>query len=146
MRCFIQDAQAAAALNHPNIAHVYETGEADGTHFITMEFVDGETLRERMRSRALKLVEALNFATQVAAALGAAHAAGIVHRDIKSETVTVRTDGYVKVLDFGLAKLSEDAAPWLSRDSDAPTFIHTEPGVVKGTVNYMSPEQARAPR
>ena len=143
MRRFVQEAQAAASLNHPNIAHIYEIGEAAGTHFIAMEFVDGQTLRDCMRSRALKLVEALNFARQVADALSAAHAAGIVHRDIKPENVALRTDGYVKVLDFGLAKLSENAAPSLSRDSDASTVIHTEPGIVMGTVNYMSPEQAR---
>ena len=143
MRRFVQEAQATAALNHPNIAHIYEIGEAGGTYFIAMEFVDGQTLRDCMRSRALRLVEALNFARQVADALSAAHAAGIVHRDIKPENVAVRTDGYVKVLDFGLAKLSEKAAPSPSRDSDASTLVHTEPGVVMGTVNYMSPEQAR---
>src|SRR5438128_3484582 len=87
MRRFKQEATAAAALNHPNIAHIYEIGEADGTHFIAMEFVDGQTLRDHMRRRALKLVEALNFARQVADALSVAHAAGIVHRDIKPENI-----------------------------------------------------------
>jgi serine/threonine protein kinase len=143
MRRFVQEAQAAATLNHPNIAHIYEIGEADGTYFIAMEFVDGQTLRDYMRSRALKLVEALNFARQVADALSVAHAAGIVHRDIKPENIAVRTDGYVKVLDFGLAKLSEKAAHTHPRNSDASTLINTQPGVVMGTVDYMSPEQAR---
>src|SRR5712692_170347 len=93
MERFVREAKSAAALNHPNIAHIYEIGEADGTHFIAMEFVDGQTLRDYMRSQALKLVEALNFARQVADALSVAHAAGIVHRDIKPENIAVRTDG-----------------------------------------------------
>jgi eukaryotic-like serine/threonine-protein kinase len=143
LRRFVQEAQAAAALNHPNIAHIYEIGEAGDKHFIAMEFVDGPTLRDCMQSWTLRLVEVLNFARQVADALSAAHAAGIVHRDIKPENIAVRTDGYVKVLGFGLAKLSETATPSLLRDSDASTLIHTEPGVAMGTVNYMSPEQAR---
>jgi serine/threonine protein kinase len=128
MRRFVQEAKSAAALNHPNIAHIYEIGEQDGTHFIAMEFVDGETLRERLRQTPLKLGAVLDVAAQVAGALAAAHATGIVHRDIKPENVMLRRDQLVKVLDFGLAKLTE-RVPAGSVDSEAPTrtAIHTDP-------------------
>src|SRR6266705_2944957 len=106
---FFQEAKAASALNHPNILTVYEIGRAEETNFFATEFVDGITLRQRM-SKAMKLSEVLDIATQIASALVAAHAAGIVHRDIKPENVMVRRDGIVKVLDFGLAKLSETPA------------------------------------
>jgi serine/threonine-protein kinase len=143
MRRFEQEAQAAAALNHPNIAHIYEIGEDAGPHFIAMEFIDGETLRERMRTAPIKLSEALDVATQIASALAAAHVAGIIHRDVKPENVMLRRDGIVKVLDFGLAKLAQTTPE--SIDTEAPTRanIKTEPGVVMGTAIYMSPEQAR---
>ena len=136
---FEQEARAAAALNHPNILTIHEVGQADSTHFIATEFIDGETLRTHMTKAGMKLTEAFDVAIQVASALSAAHAAGIVHRDIKPENIMVRRDGYVKVLDFGLAKLTERR----STDSEAPTMVNTEPGVIMGTVSYMSPEQAR---
>jgi eukaryotic-like serine/threonine-protein kinase len=154
VRRFELEARAASALNHPNIITIYEIGEAsvgagagaESVHYIAAEFVDGETLRQRLRG-PLKLSDALDIAVQVAAALAAAHAAGIVHRDIKPENVMVRRDGYVKVLDFGLAKLIErlaDRRP-AAVDSLAPTVakVDTEPGTVMGTAHYMSPEQAR---
>jgi eukaryotic-like serine/threonine-protein kinase len=139
MRRFIQEAKAASSLNHPNILTIYEIGQADSTNFIATEFIDGETLRERMTKTRMKLTEALDIAIQVASALSAAHAAGIVHRDIKPENIMVRRDGYVKVLDFGLAKLTEHH----SADNEATTMVNTDPGVIMGTVSYMSPEQAR---
>jgi eukaryotic-like serine/threonine-protein kinase len=144
MRRFTQEAKSAAAINHPNIAHIYEIGEDGGTNFIVMEFIDGITLREQMRQPSMKLAEVLEVAAQLAGALSVAHSAGIVHRDIKPENVMIRADGIVKVLDFGLAKLS---APLSidSIDSEAPTRanVNTDPGVVMGTAIYMSPEQAR---
>ena len=142
---FVQEAKAASALNHPNILTVYEIGEADGVNFIAAEFIDGETLRERMKRR-LTFDETLSILIQTAEALSAAHRAGIVHRDIKPENVMVRADGYVKVLDFGLAKLAESsAAATAGSDGEEATkkLVRTNPGVVMGTVAYMSPEQAR---
>ena len=142
MRRFAQEARTASSLSHPNVAHIYEIEEIDGLNFIVMEYIDGETLRERM-SRPLDLNEVLEISMQVAAALSAAHAAGITHRDIKPDNVMLRHDGYVKVLDFGLAKLSE---PPSGADAEALTRakVKTDPGTVMGTVGYMSPEQARA--
>src|SRR5437667_3780757 len=144
MKRFVQEAKAASALNHPNIITIHEIDEADSVNFIATEFVDGETLRERMRGVPLKLGEVLDVAAQIAGALSAAHTAGIVHRDIKPENIMLRTDGIVKVLDFGLAKLTERLPPE-SVDADAATkaLVQTEPGVVMGTALYMSPEQAR---
>src|SRR5215510_2762982 len=107
MRRFVQEAKAISALNHPNILTIYEIDETDSGHFIATEFIEGETLRERMRSAALKVGEAIDIATQIAGALSAAHEAGIIHRDIKPENIMLRRDGIVKVLDFGLAKLTE---------------------------------------
>ncbi|HEV8370728.1 MAG TPA: protein kinase, partial [Pyrinomonadaceae bacterium] len=138
---FIQEAKAASALNHPNILTVYEIGRADNSTFIATEFIDGTTLRRYLRLQRLKLIEVLDIAAQIASALVAAHAAGIVHRDIKPENIMVRTDGFVKVLDFGLAKLTEN------RDSSGPeastmALVNTEPGAILGTTAYMSPEQA----
>src|SRR2546427_598583 len=143
MKRFVQEAKAASALNHPNIITIYEIDETASGHFIATEFIDGETLRER-EQKSLQLGESLDIATQIASALAAAHAAGIVHRDIKPENVMLRRDGIVKVLDFGLAKLTERTSPELV-DTEAPTraAIKTEPGVVMGTAIYMSPEQAR---
>jgi len=139
---FFQEAKAASALNHPNILTVFEIGRAEDTNFFATEFVDGVTLRQRM-SKPLKLSDVLDLATQIAAALVAAHDAGIVHRDIKPENVMVRRDGIVKVLDFGLAKLSEPSA-LAGGNSEAATraLVNTDPGSVMGTVAYMSPEQA----
>ncbi len=144
MRRFVHEAKAASALNHPNIITIHEIDETDSTNFIATEFIDGETLRERMRSAPMKLGEVLDVGAQIADALSAAHTAGIIHRDIKPENVMLRRDGIVKVLDFGLAKLTERMSPELV-DTEAPTraVIKTEPGVVMGTAVYMSPEQAR---
>src|SRR5439155_14977396 len=129
---------------HPNIITIHEIDETDSGHFIATEFIDGATLRERMRSAPMKLGEVLDISVQIASALSAAHAAGIVHRDIKPENLMLRRDGIVKVLDFGLAKLSERPVA-NSVDTAALTRaqIKTEPGVVMGTAIYMSPEQAR---
>jgi serine/threonine-protein kinase len=146
VRRFEQEAFAASALNHPNIITIYEIGQADGSHFISTEFIDGQTLRERLRERALTVTETLEIAIQVATALVAAHTAGIIHRDIKPENVMLRPDGYVKVLDFGLAKFTEQRShPSSGVDYEAETeaAVNTSPGVVMGTVSYMSPEQAR---
>src|SRR5205809_1347533 len=143
MKRFVQEAKAASALNHPNIITIYEIEQIDSVNFIATEFIDGETLRQRIRSVPLKLRDVLDFAIQTASALSAAHAAGIVHRDIKPENIMVRQDGIVKVLDFGLAKLTERPPPE-SVNTEAPTraVVNTEPGVVLGTAIYMSPEQA----
>ncbi|HEV8484458.1 MAG TPA: protein kinase, partial [Blastocatellia bacterium] len=143
VRRFEQEARAASALNHPNIVTIHEIGQADSTHFIATEFIDGETLREHQAGRALNLNQALDIATQVASALEAAHAAGIVHRDIKPENVMLRRDRIVKVLDFGLAKLALPQVSAVDLEAEARSMIITNPGVVMGTVQYMSPEQAR---
>ena len=142
MKRFVQEAKAASALNHPNIITIHEIDETDSVNFIATEFIDGETLRERMRGAPLKLGEVLDVAAQIASALSAAHTAGIVHRDIKPENIMLRRDGIVKVLDFGLAKLTERVSPD-SVDTEAPTSLKTDPGTVLGTAVYMSPEQAR---
>nr|MBA3716206.1 protein kinase [Pyrinomonadaceae bacterium] len=142
----IQEAKAASALNHPNIITIHEIGESDGAYFIVTEFIDGETLRHRMAAESLPLPAALEIAVQLTSALSAAHEAGITHRDIKPENVMVRPDGIVKVLDFGLAKLTE--TPALPIDSQVSTLVRlsTEAGMVMGTPGYMSPEQARGER
>ncbi|HEX8843259.1 MAG TPA: protein kinase [Pyrinomonadaceae bacterium] len=140
LRRFQQEARATSALNHPNILTIYEIGQTEGTHFIATEFVDGTTLRERTSRTRLKVDEALDLSLQVASALAAAHEAGVVHRDIKPENIMIRKDGYVKVLDFGLAKLTEQRA---ASGPNALTLADTGPGIVIGTVTYMSPEQAR---
>jgi len=144
MKRFVQEAKTASALNHPNIITIYEIEHIDSVNFIATEFIDGETLRRRMRKAPMKVGEVLDVAAQIAGALSAAHAAGIVHRDVKPENVILRADGIVKVLDFGLAKLTERPPPD-SVDAEAATkaLVQTEPGVVLGTVAYMSPEQAR---
>ncbi|MGH9940427.1 MAG: serine/threonine protein kinase, partial [Blastocatellia bacterium] len=143
VRRFEQEARAASALNHPNILTIFEIGEANGAHYIATEYIDGQTLRERLNNDRLTPSAALDIASQIAAALTAAHEAGIVHRDIKPENVMLRRDGIVKVLDFGLAKLIEQRPAAV--DSQAPTIAkaHTDPGAVLGTVGYMSPEQVR---
>lgn len=140
---FLQEARAASSLSHPNVAHIYEIGEANGAHFIAMEYVEGEPLDRKIGVRALKVEEILDIAIQVADALDEAHAKGITHRDIKSSNIMITSRGRVKVLDFGLAKL---ALPLGSREpasgSELATRVKTSPGIVMGTVNYMSPEQA----
>jgi serine/threonine-protein kinase len=145
MRRFVQEAKAASGLNHPNILTIYEIGQTDSTHFIATEFIEGVTLRHLIRTTHIALGETFDIAMQVASALSVAHAAGIVHRDIKPENIMLRKDGYVKVLDFGLAKLTGNFQEWQSSDPEAPTaqIVNTDPGVVMGTVHYMSPEQAR---
>jgi Tol biopolymer transport system component len=135
--------RAASALNHPNILTVHEIEQSADLHYIATEFIDGLTLRQQLANRPMNLAEALNLAIQVASALDAAHAAGIVHRDIKPENVMIRSDGYVKVLDFGLAKLTEHPATEIEREDLVQTALNTDPGVVMGTPRYMSPEQAR---
>jgi eukaryotic-like serine/threonine-protein kinase len=144
MKRFVQEAKTASALNHPSIITIYEIEQIDAVNLIATEFIDGETLRQLIRSTPLKLGGVLDIAGQIASALSAAHAAGIVHRDIKPENIMLRRDGIVKVLDFGLAKLTERLPPD-SVDTEAPTraVVNTEPGMVMGTVIYMSPEQAR---
>lgn len=143
VRRFEQEALAASRLNHPNILTIYEAGESHGQHFIAAELVDGETLRSVLNRGRMTMPDALGVAVQVAAALSAAHAAGIVHRDIKPDNVMLRPDGYVKVLDFGIAKL----LPQRVTNGDAVTITdphaHTKAGVRVGTLPYMSPEQAR---
>jgi eukaryotic-like serine/threonine-protein kinase len=153
LRRFEQEAYAASGLNHPNILTIYEIGQIDATRFMAMEYVEGETLRQHIsRSQSssgegqlpgagLKLNEALDIAIQITSALAASQTAGIAHRDIKPDNVMLRRDGYVKVLDFGLAKLTERPE---TTDTEAPTraMVNTSPGSIMGTVNYMSPEQA----
>jgi serine/threonine protein kinase len=143
LRRFEQEACAASALNHPNIITIHEIGSEDSLHFMATEFVEGETLRQRLKRQRLKLREALDISVQLADALRVAHEAGIVHRDIKPDNIMVRPDGYVKVLDFGLAKLTARQSSPI--DSQAPTLanVDTNPGTVMGTAQYMSPEQAR---
>ncbi len=143
---FRQEARAASALNHPNILTVYEVGQINGTEFIATEYVEGETLRARLTRASVTMRETLEVAEQIADALVAAHEAGIIHRDIKPENIMMRRDGYVKVLDFGLAKLTENISELRPSQLDAATrpAIKTTPGVVMGTADYMSPEQARA--
>ena len=148
MRRFVQEAKAAAALNHPNIAHIYEIGEADGISFIAMEFIDGQTLTELLR-RGVELPRSLRYLQHVAEGLAKAHSAGIIHRDLKPDNIMITRDGHVKILDFGLAKLiapsnensgdSEDS----SRVATAILPKHSTPGTILGTAGYMSPEQAQ---
>ena len=146
VRRFEQEAYAASALNHPNIITIYEVGQTGDSHFISTEFIDGQTLRERLRQNTIAVGEALDIAVQVVSALVAAHTAGIIHRDIKPENVMLRPDGYVKVLDFGLAKFTEQrpygSSP-IDKEAETEAAVNTSPGVVMGTVSYMSPEQAR---
>src|ERR1041384_1113868 len=142
LKRFILEAKAASALNHPNILTVYEIGRVDEDTFIATEFVEGVTLRQHLRLQRLKLIEVLDIAIQIASALVAAHAAGIVHRDIKPENIMVRKDGIVKLLDFGLAKLTEREESLTGLEATTMAYVNTEPGSVLGTAAYMSPEQA----
>jgi serine/threonine protein kinase/Flp pilus assembly protein TadD len=142
---FEQEACAASALNHPNILTIHEVGVDEGRHFIATEYIDGLTLRRKMAGSSLEVRDVLDIAVQVASALEEAHAAGIVHRDIKPDNVMIRRNGYVKVLDFGLAKLTENSTDKSTSDGEASTrvLVQTDAGVVMGTSHYMSPEQAR---
>ncbi|HLL74716.1 MAG TPA: protein kinase [Pyrinomonadaceae bacterium] len=144
VRRFEQEARAASALNHPNIITIHEIGRADSRHYIATEFVEGETLRAHMAGGPMSAGAAVEVAAQIASALQVAHGAGIVHRDIKPENVVIRRDGYVKVLDFGLAKLTEKKPEPIDSEGETRALeIKTSPGVLMGTVAYMSPEQAR---
>jgi serine/threonine protein kinase/tetratricopeptide (TPR) repeat protein len=158
MRRFVLEAKAAAALNHPNIAHIYEISEDKGTNFIAMEFVDGETLRQKIRGKS-ELKTLLKYLLQVAEGLAKAHAAGIVHRDLKPDNIMITQDGHAKILDFGLAKLigptgqnpgrhdgtdASENRPGASENPTAMMPVHSTPGLVMGTVGYLSPEQAQA--
>ena len=145
VRRFQQEARAASALNHPNIITIHEIGQVEQRHFISTEFIDGETLSQHLDGRRMNVAEALDISTQIASALSAAHLAGIIHRDIKPENIMLRRDGIVKVVDFGIAKLSERGDPEEALDAEGVTkvLLKTEPGVVMGTAAYMSPEQAR---
>jgi eukaryotic-like serine/threonine-protein kinase len=140
VRRFRQEAYAASALNHPNIVTIYEIGKWQGRHFIATEFVDGITLRGRLRRGRLPLAEALDIALQIAGALSAAHDAGIIHRDLKPENIMLRKDGYLKILDFGIAKYSQ---PTTNKRGAREALVVTKTGAVIGTAAYMSPEQAR---
>ena len=141
MKRFVQEARAASSLNHPNIITIHEIGETASGHFIGTEFIDGETLRERMSRGGVELSDTLDIVLQVASALTAAHGAGIVHRDIKPENIMLRHDGIVKVLDFGLAKLVEQTP--LDAEAETRMQVQTQAGVIVGTAAFMSPEQAR---
>lgn len=143
LRRFEREARAASALNHPNILTVYEIGEADGANFIATEFIEGESLSERIKRGAMELAEVLDIGIQIASALAAAHEARIVHRDIKPANIMVREDHLVKVLDFGLAKLVQQEARELDSEGVTKALLKTTPGVLMGTAQYMSPEQAR---
>ncbi|OLD27485.1 MAG: hypothetical protein AUJ04_03830 [Acidobacteria bacterium 13_1_40CM_3_55_6] len=143
LRRFQQEARAASALNHPNIITIHEIGEVDGLNFIVTEFIAGETLRQRMATARLNLATVLDVATQTAGALAGAHAAGIVHRDLKPENIMVRPDGLIKVLDFGLAKLTEPGTSDVESEARTVARVDTKMGAIMGTAQYMSPEQAR---
>ena len=140
---FEREARAASALTHPNILTIYEIGEADGAHFIATEFIEGQSLRQRIKRGPMELPEVLDIGLQIASALAAAHETGIVHRDIKPENIMLRKDRLVKVLDFGLAKLVKQEAPEPDSEGVTKALLKTKPGVVMGTTIYMSPEQAR---
>src|SRR5262245_58463132 len=148
LRRFQQEARAASATNHPNILTIHEIGEIDGANYIVTEFVDGETIRQRLKSERLSLETALDVAIQIASALEAAHETGVAHRDIKPENIMLRRDGIVKVLDFGVAKLVEargggGGGQRAASAPEAESRYETETGMVIGTAPYMSPEQAR---
>lgn len=141
LKRFKHEALASSALNHPNIVTIHEFGSENSSNYIVTEFVDGDTLRQKMSNGPVSPAKTLDVAIQVASALAAAHEAGIIHRDIKPENIMVRHDGLVKVLDFGLAKLTGQSDS--GTDKEAQTILKTEPGMVMGTAGYMSPEQAR---
>ena len=142
LKRFQQEARSVVALNHPNILTVYEIGEDHSIHYIASELIQGETLRQRLEHGRMELSKAVDVAIQVASALAAAHEAGIVHRDINPGNIMLRPDGYVKVLDFGIAKLAEQEAPATMPRDEALLLVETNLGSILGTVPYMSPEQA----
>src|SRR5579862_8183962 len=140
LRRFEQEALATAALNHPNILAVFDIGTSEGAPYVVSELLEGETLRDRLRGGAIPIRKALDFAMQIAHGLAAAHEKGIIHRDLKPENLFLTKDGRLKILDFGLAKLSAVASPSESATSAPTQAIGTEPGMVMGTIGYMSPE------
>jgi Tol biopolymer transport system component/serine/threonine protein kinase len=153
MQRFIREAKTASALNHPNIAHIYEIGKDKGVNFIAMEFIEGKSLHAKIHGERIELRELLKYFVQVAEGLAKAHAAGIVHRDLKPDNIMISMDGYAKILDFGLAKLVEpqnSSSENLDNLNDAATEIFTQPlsvpGIIMGTAGYMSPEQAQGRR
>src|ERR1700730_11310785 len=141
LRRFEKEARSASALNHPNIVTIHDIGSESGVSYLAMELGDGTTLRQQLMSGPLPIKKLLQIAPQIAEGLARAHEAGIVHRDLKPENVMVKKDGLVKILDFGLAKLSSTGSG-SGEGSQLPTMTGTQPGVVVGTVGYMSPEQA----
>src|SRR6516162_3251119 len=144
LRRFEQEARAAGSLNHPNVLTVLDIGTHEGNPYIVSELLEGGTLRERLRETSLAPETASNYLAQLADGLAAAHERGIVHRDLKPENLFITRDGRLKILDFGIAKLTQRQS---TEDSNAPTLtIGTEPGVVMGTVGYMSPEQVSGKR
>ncbi len=144
LRRFKREARTASTLSHPNVCVIHEIGETeDARPFIAMEYIEGATLRQRMNDQPMNLGHALDIAIQVADALAAAHEAEIIHRDIKPENIMIRRDRYVKVLDFGLAKLTERSRPGASTQTMSTLMLNSMPGTVMGTAAYMSPEQAR---
>src|SRR5271165_5152639 len=142
LRRFEQEAQATAALNHPNIVSIFHVGQYHGSPYIVTELLQGETLRDRLRRGPMRLREVLDFGVELARGLAAAHDAGVVHRDLKPENIWVTKDGRIKILDFGLAKL-DPAKSASAHDATVTLQQHTSPGHVLGTVGYMSPEQVR---
>ena len=140
---FLHEARAASALNHPNILTIHEVGDHEGSRYLVSEFVDGETLRQREARGPLTLREILDITIQAASALSAAHAASIVHRDIKPDNLMLRPDGYVKVLDFGVATFARGGGSSLDSDATIAPQVETGAGMIVGTIAYMSPEQAR---
>src|SRR5438876_2726155 len=142
LKRFQQEAHAVVGLNHPNILTIYEIGEDHSTHYIASELIEGETLRQRLMRGRIEVGEAVDIAIQVASALAAAHETGIVHRDINPGNIMLRPDGYVKVFDFGIAKLAEQEAPATMPEDEALLLVETNLGSILGTVPYMSPEQA----
>src|SRR5438552_9733310 len=146
MERFVREAKSAAALSHPNIAQIFEIGENAGTHYIAMEFIDGQTLREKIHQEGTPLRKLLRFLQHAAEGLAKAHAAGIVHRDLKPDNIMITREGHAKILDFGLAKLIEQQPLPGSDSSEIATAVmpqHSIPGTVMGTAGYMSPEQAQ---
>src|SRR5262249_28860391 len=148
MERFVREAKVAAALNHPNIAHIYEIGESEGTHYISMEFVDGQTLREKIYRDRTEPRKLLRWLQHVADGLAKAHAVGIVHRDLKPDNIMITREGHAKILDFGLSKLIEPRSQAtedhpnqsICDDSTIAYEHHSLPGTVLGTRGYMSPE------
>jgi len=143
IRRFVQEAKAASALNHPNILTIHEIGLVNGTRFIASEFIKGKTLRDKLKSESLNLSETIEIAIQITSALNSAHSSQIIHRDIKPENIMIREDNLVKVLDFGLAKLTAHEPKEFNSESPTYEQVKTKSGMVLGTVGYMSPEQAR---